>query len=169
MAVKLLSKLGYTVVAVSGKVEKHSWLKELGASNVIGRSEVNDESDKPLLPALWSGAVDTVGGNTLATILRSTQIGGCVAACGLVGGAELPLTVYPFILRGVTLAGIDSAWCAREHRIEFWQQLAGEWKLDALAELAREVALDELEPEIARMLQGGQTGRVVVRLGSNPA
>ena len=162
MAVKLLSKLGYTVVAVSGKVERHSWLKELGASNVIGRGEVNDESDKPLLPALWSGAVDTVGGNTLATILRSTQISGCVAACGLVGGAELPLTVYPFILRGVTLAGIDSAWCAREHRIEIWQQLAGEWKLDGLDAIAATFDLTQVDEHVQRILNGQVTGRILI-------
>ncbi len=161
-AVQFLAHLGYAVTAVSGKPDKKDWLMSLGAEHIIDRKEVNDDSDKPLLSARWAGAVDTVGGNTLATLLRATDRQGCVAACGLVGGTELPLTVYPFILRGVTLAGIDSGWCPMPRRREIWQHLAGDWKLPNLSALARKVSLKDLEPEIQSMLKGQHAGRTVV-------
>ena len=101
LAVAILAKLGYDVAAVTGKRDQHDWLRRLGASTVLGREEVVDDSDRPLLGSRWAAAVDTVGGKPLSTILRSMQHRGCVAACGLVAGADLQLTVYPFILRGV--------------------------------------------------------------------
>ena len=105
-----------------------------------------------------------MGGNTLATILRSTDYRGCVTACGLVAGTDLPLTVYPFILRGVTLAGIDSAKCPREPRLEIWKKLSGEWNVsDKLSALAREVTLSDVPREVAAMLKGENHGRVLVR------
>lgn len=162
IAVKLLSKLGYTVVAVSGKPEKRAWLRQLGAATVIGRQQVDERSGKPLLSTRWAGALDTVGGNTLATILRATRLGGCVAACGLVGGTALSLTVYPFILRGITLVGIDSAWCPRERRTEIWQKLAGPWKLDGLEEISMKVPLSHVDDRVEKMLAGQAAGRVVV-------
>jgi putative YhdH/YhfP family quinone oxidoreductase len=116
LAVGLLAKLGFQTVAVTGKPDCHARLRQWGARDVIGREAVVDASGKPLLPARWAGAVDTVGGATLSTIVRQTLKRGCVTACGLVGGTDLALTVYPFILRGVTLAGIDSAWCPLERR-----------------------------------------------------
>lgn len=164
LAVKLLAKLGYQVVAVSGKKDKYDWLKELGAVRVIGREEVVDDSKRPLLKAQWAGAVDTVGGETLATILRSTKLGGCVTACGLVGGDKLPTTVYPFILRGVTLCGIDSAWCPREKRSLIWQKLGGEWELDGLNDITTTVNLDEIGDLVPEILAGKIAGRVVVRI-----
>lgn len=162
IALLLLSKLGYQVVAVTGKVERHDWLKSMGAQRVIGRREVLDASAKPLLSSRWSGAIDSVGGPMLASILRSTARDGCVAACGLVGGIELSLTVMPFILRGVTLAGVDSAWFPRDRRLEIWQKLAGPWKLDRLSELATRVALSKIAGPVQRILAGGISGRVVV-------
>src|SRR5262249_242133 len=111
IAVAILAKLGYRVAAVSGKAERHDWLRAVGAAKVLGRDEVDDTSAQPLLKSRWAAAVDTVGGVPLAMIIRSLEHRGCVAACGLVAGTELPLSVYPFILRGVTLAGIDSAKC----------------------------------------------------------
>lgn len=164
VAIAILAKLGYRVVAVSGKPEQADLLKQLGADRVIPRQDLDDRSDAPLLNAKWAAAVDTVGGNTLATIIRSLDHRGCVAACGLVGGAELPLTVYPFILRGVTLFGIDSAKCPREPRLEVWKKLAGEWDVsDQLAPLAREVTLSQVPHEVELMLAGKNHGRILVR------
>lgn len=164
LAVMLLAKLGYTCVAVTGKSEKHGWLQSLGARRIIGRQEVDDKSDTPLLKSQWAGGVDTVGGNPLTTILRSTKIGGCVTACGLVAGTHLSLTVFPFILRGITLAGIDSAWCPRDRRLEIWEKLAGEWRLDRLDEIATTVELDRLDDGVQEMLNGKSSGRLVIRL-----
>jgi putative YhdH/YhfP family quinone oxidoreductase len=166
IAVKLMAKLGYSVVAVSGKSEKHSWLTELGAARIVSRAEVVNESKKPLLSTRWAGAVDTVGGDTLATLLRSTKPAGCVAACGLVGGADLSLTVYPFILRGVTLEGIDSVWCARGRRTETWRRLAQEWKLDGLDSICSRIKLQEVDDYVPRILAGEITGRIVIDLSA---
>jgi NADPH:quinone reductase-like Zn-dependent oxidoreductase len=107
-------------------------------------------------------AVDTVGGQPLATILRSVEHRGCVAACGLVSGADLQLTVYPFILRGVTLAGIDSAKCPRPERLEIWKKLAGPWRAPRLNELAHEITLDELPDRVGKILAGQLVGRTIV-------
>lgn len=165
VAVALLAKAGYRPVASTGKTAAHDLLRRLGATRIISREEVNDASDKPLLAPRWAGAVDTVGGPTLAALVRSATRFGCVTACGLVGGVELPLTVYPFILRGVELIGIDSVECAYARRVQVWQKLAGEWKLDHLDALATEITLDELPPHIEQILHGQSTGRVMVRIG----
>jgi putative YhdH/YhfP family quinone oxidoreductase len=162
LAVAILARLGYDVAAVTGKHEQHDWLRRLGANAILDRDEVVDDSDRPLLGSRWAAAVDTVGGKPLATILRSMQHRGCVAACGLVAGADLKLTVYPFILRGATLAGVDSAKCPRPQRLEMWQKLAGPWRIDRLNELANEVTLDELPNGIEKILSGQIVGRTVV-------
>lgn len=162
LAVALLAKLGYQVNAISGKPEQASLLQQLGATQVLPREAANDDSDKPLLPARWSAAVDTVGGNTLATLLRSTSHRGCVAACGLARGPELPMTVYPFILRGVTLAGIDSAQCPRASRLEIWQHLATDWQLDGLEKITRQISLADVPNAAADMLAGKNFGRTLV-------
>lgn len=162
LSVMILGKLGYRVVAVTGKPEMHDRLRAWGAARIIAREEVVSDSPKPLLNASWAGAVDTVGGRTLATILRATQLDGCVAACGLVGGTDLPLTVYPFILRGVTLAGIDSASCPREPRLAIWKRLAGEWKPENLESVVTVSTLAGLSEHVPKMLQGQVSGRVLV-------
>jgi putative YhdH/YhfP family quinone oxidoreductase len=162
LAVVILAKLGYDVAAVTGKREQHDWLRQLGARTILGRDEVIDTSDRPLLSARWAAAVDTVGGRPLATILRSIDHRGCVAACGLVAGAELVLTVYPFILRGVTLAGIDSAKCPRPQRLEMWQKLAGPWRVEQLERIADEITLDELPDRVQKILAGQIVGRTIV-------
>ncbi len=162
-AVKLLSKLGYKVAASTGKPHLVDWLKQHGAQTVLARQELDDRSDRPLLSARWAGAVDTVGGNTLATILRATRPGGCVTACGLVGGANLNLTVYPFILRGVTLQGVDTAGISREYRSQLWQRLATLWRIGDLEKLSYVVPFEGLTNEIARILRGEIAGRVVVK------
>ncbi len=163
-AVKLLARLGYTVVASTGKSDRASWLRENGAAEVISREDLNDESQRPLLKGRFAGGVDTVGSNTLSTILRSTQIGGCVTACGLAGGADLPISVYPFILRGVALQGVDTANIAPEYRRELWGKLAGDWLLDGLEELNEIVALSELQEKVKQILAGQVAGRTVVEI-----
>jgi acrylyl-CoA reductase (NADPH) len=162
IAVAILAKLGYDFQAVTGKPERHDWLRRLGAHTILSRQEVLDDTDRPLLTARWAAAVDTVGGQPLATILRSVQHRGCVAACGLVAGIELHLTVHPFILRGITLAGIDSAKCPRPERLAIWQQLAGPWKIDQLDDIADEISLDELPDRVQKILAGQIVGRTIV-------
>ena len=164
LAVKLLAKLGYTVVAVTGKPQLESLLKEWGAARIIGRGDVLNSTDRPMLAAKWAGAVDTVGGETLATIIRETKPYSVVAACGLVGGANLPLTVHPFILRGVTLAGIGSALLPYDRRLDIWNKLSGSWRLGGLESLAMTVGLPQLEEQIQRILRGEIVGRTVVAL-----
>lgn len=166
MSVMLLAKLGYSVVAVTGKPQEHDRLIHLGAARVIARGDVDDDSGKPMLAAKWAGAVDSVGGNTLATLLRQTNNGGCVAACGLVGGVEVPLTVYPFLLRGVTLSGIDSAWFPYDRRTELWRNLAGPWRLDYVDEITTEISLEQLDEFVKKVLAGENVGRVIVSLPS---
>ena len=162
LSVAILARLGYEVVAVTGKPDAHDFLRQLGAAHVIGRDEVTDDGRKPLLAERWAGGVDTVGGAVLTNLLRSTQHRGCVTACGLVAGTDLPLSVYPFILRGVTLAGIDSAQCPMAARREIWTKLAGEWKPDDLASLATRIDLSQLDEKIADILAGSIRGRVLV-------
>jgi len=164
LAVALLAKLGYHVVAVSGKPQAHERLKTLGARRVVGREEVSDTTRKPMLSPRWAGAIDTVGGNTLATLVRSLEHDGCVAACGLVGGFDLPLTVYPFILRGASIIGIDSVQCPLESRTRIWRKLAHGWKppkLDMV--VSEEVRLKGLAGAIERILAGKTLGRVLVQ------
>src|SRR5262245_20178876 len=164
LAVKLLAKLGYAVVAVTGKPQLEARLKSWGAVRVIGRADVLNTTDRPLLSARWAGAVDTVGGQTLATIVRETKTNGVVSACGLVGGTDLNLTVHPFILRGVTLAGIGSALLPYDRRLEIWRKLSHEWRLDGLDELTATLGLADLEGAIQKMLRGEMVGRTVVRI-----
>ena len=164
LAVRLLARLGYTVVAVTGKPQLESRLKEWGASRIISRGDVVNTTDRPMLAAKWAGAVDTVGGETLATIIRETKPYGVVSACGLVGGANLPLTVHPFILRGVTLAGIGSSLLPTNRRGAIWRNLSGPWKLDGLESLATTVRLPQLEEQIERILRGEVVGRTLVQL-----
>jgi acrylyl-CoA reductase (NADPH) len=164
LAVMLLAKLGYKVVAVSGKKDRAGWLTDRGASKVIGREEIADDARKPMLGSKYAGAVDTVGGATLTAVIKSLQQRGCVAACGLVGGAELPLTVYPFILRGVTLAGVDSAWCPDDSRAEIWRHLSTDWKPDRLSDIGSSIDLDSAADAVQRILKGEIVGRVVVRV-----
>jgi putative YhdH/YhfP family quinone oxidoreductase len=162
LAVAILAKLGYEVAAVTGKTGEHAWLHRLGAAKILGRKDVVDTSDRPLLSARWAAAIDTVGGQPLATIVRSTQHRGCVAACGMVAGNNVPLTVYPFILRGVTLAGIDSAKCPRPQRLEMWEKLAGPWRVERLDEFAETVTLDVLPKSAKEILAGEIVGRTLV-------
>ena len=163
MAVAILARLGYAVCAASSK--DTAFLLGLGAKTVITRAEVNDANGRPLLKTRWAGVIDTVGGNTLATAIKSTAHRGIVTCCGNVASPDLQLTVFPFILRGVTLVGIDSQNLPMDERVAIWQRLAHEWKPAQLGTMGREVTLASVEGEIARILQGGQQGRVVIKLG----
>ena len=164
VAVAILAKLGYQVAAVTGKPEAHEYLRKLGAQRIVSRQEVDDRGDKPLLSQRWAGAVDTVGGNILTTVLRATRYRGCVTAVGLTGGNQVSMTVYPFILRAVTLAGIDASECPLPLRHAMWRLLGGSWKPDTLELMARTVGLAELPERVDDILAGRITGRVAVRL-----
>jgi putative YhdH/YhfP family quinone oxidoreductase len=165
LAVAIYSRAGFRVVAATGKKDAHAWLQELGAAEVVDRSEVDESSDRPLLKGRWAAVMDTVGGSVLATGLKSTLYGAGVACCGLVASAELNTSVYPFILRGVALYGVDSAQCPMPVRTRLWQRLAGEWKPHALDRIAHACDLDGLSGEIDKILAGRQRGRVLVDLG----
>jgi putative YhdH/YhfP family quinone oxidoreductase len=165
LAVAILAHLKYDVHAVTGKADAADYLRGIGAREILSREAVWDTSDRPLLSARWKAAVDTVGGNMLATIIRQTDHRGCVTACGLVAGTDLPLTVYPFILRGVTLAGIDSAKCPMPQRRAIWDKLAEDWKVPCLQAIGHEISLRELPESVDAILQGRVRGRMVVRSG----
>ena len=166
LSVAILARLGYTVAAATGKTHEAQFLFDLGATAVVDRNDVDDAGGRPLLAERWAGVVDTVGGNILATALKSTRRRGIVACCGLVASADLKTSVYPFILRGVSLHGIDSAECPMPERTDIWKKIAGPWKIDASDDLVMECGLETLEPEIQRMLKGQQKGRVVVNLNA---
>ena len=163
-AVAILSKLGYEVVASTGKVDQVGYLISLGARETLSRLEMADTSGKALLKEKWAGVVDAVGGTILSTAIRSTMHGGSVAACGNASSPDLPLTVFPFILRGVQLLGIDSSQCPASERRELWDAIAGPWKPDRLAWMASECSLRDLNSRIDEMMQGRITGRVVINL-----
>jgi acrylyl-CoA reductase (NADPH) len=164
MAVRMLAHLGYEVVAVSGKSAQFEKLLELGAHHALTRQAVIDVSSRPLLSARWAGAVDTVGGTMLENLLRATRYGGCVTACGLVAGADLSMTVYPFLLRGVSLCGIASADCPYGKRQSIWELLAGAWRPDSLEQWVLEVDLKGLPTAVEQILHGQVVGRVVVKV-----
>jgi putative YhdH/YhfP family quinone oxidoreductase len=164
MAVAILRKAGYSVTASTGKSDQGQFLTDLGAEEVIGREDLTDPSGKLLLKGQWAGVVDTVGGEMLATAIKSTSQRGVVTTCGNVASHELNINVYPFILRGVTLVGIDSASCPMKRRRLVWEKMSGEWKLDTFEQMCRTVSLEGLDPEIDIILKGGQVGRVLVDL-----
>lgn len=161
IAVALLGKLGYRVAAVSGKADAKDYLLELGAAEVISREEMS-QVPRALETQRWAGAVDTVGGTMLARVLAETSYGGCVAACGLAGGADLPTTVMPFILRNISLRGVDSVSCPVERRKVAWQRLVSDLPGSALGEIGRVVGLAEI-PEVAEQITNGKIrGRIIV-------
>ncbi|MBD3288438.1 acryloyl-CoA reductase [candidate division KSB1 bacterium] len=166
VAIGILAKLGYTVIASTGKSSKHDFIKKLGASSIVDRDAVQEDSGRPLLKSRWAGAVDTVGGNTLTTIVKSIQQQGSVAACGVVAGPKLELTVFPFILRGVRLLGIDSAMCPHDLRRDIWAKLADEWKPAHLESLVTTIHLKDLDSAVASILKGQNVGRTVVKISN---
>ena len=165
IAVGVLAKLGFNVVAATGKTEK-DFLTGLGAKSIISREEANDTSGRPLQKGRWAGVVDTVGGNILATAIKTAKYGGLVTACGNAMSADLAVSVYPFILRGVSLLGVDSVEIPMNTRARAWQKLAQDWKLDLSGDIISECGLEELSPKIDQILKGGIRGRVVVNLNA---
>jgi acrylyl-CoA reductase (NADPH) len=164
IAVSILAKAGYEVTAVNGIVDEKDFLLEIGAKEVISIEEAIDSSGRPMLKGLWAGGIDTVGGEILATTIKSTKDHGAVTCCGNVGSHDLPLNVYPFILRGVTLMGIDSQNCPMPMRLKVWHKIAGEWKLEHLELLTTEVPLEGLNQRIDLILQRKHKGRTIVKL-----
>jgi len=160
----ILAKLGYEVTAATGKTEAEAYFNNLGVKNIIDRKELDDDSAKMLLKEKWSGVIDTVGGNLLSTAIKSTRYGGAVTCCGNVASAKLDLNVYPFILRGVSLFGIDSVQCKRGLREEIWQKIASDWKIEQLDDFSNQVILNDLNEQIDKMLAGDSKGRVIVKI-----
>jgi len=165
VAVALLSKLGYQVVAVTGKPEQTDYLMRLGASSVMARSELSAPG-KPLQKERWSGVIDALGSHTLVNALAQTRYGGVVAACGLAQGMDLPGSVAPFILRGVTLAGIDSVMAPLEQRRLAWDRLARDLDPGLLEQMLEEVPLSGAIAKAQALMAGQVRGRIVVRLGA---
>lgn len=165
IAAKILIKLGYSVVVSTGKLEEQKdALLNLGVKDVIHRSEVDDNSGRPLLRPRWAGVIDTVGGNTLSTAIKTTNYCGAVTTCGNAGGIEFTSSVYPFILKGVTLYGIDSVECPMNIRLKIWDLLSNEWKLDDLDDMVNVVSLEELNNSIDLIMAGKHVGRTVIDL-----
>ncbi|MGO6984285.1 acrylyl-CoA reductase (NADPH) [Rhizobium leguminosarum] len=161
IAIALLSELGYRVVASTGRLEEADYLRELGAADVIDRQTLS-EPGKPVASERWAGAVDSVGSHTLANLLAQTQYRGVVTACGLAQGLDLPATVLPFILRNVTLAGIDSVNAPQAVRVEAWSRLASDLDLKKLARTTKVIGLAEVPDVARRILEGQVQGRTVV-------
>lgn len=167
LAVQMLSQLGYRVVAFTGKDSEHDYLKALGANEILPRAEVDLHSQRPLEKAQWAGALDAVGGATLAWLARTMQQDGAIASFGNAGGAELHTTVFPFILRGVKLLGVDSAATAMPLRRQLWQRLARELKPRQLARLAHSVPFADLPEVFPAMIRGETRGRAVVQIAGD--
>jgi putative YhdH/YhfP family quinone oxidoreductase len=164
LAVAILAKAGYSVTAATGKLDESDYLKGLGATEVIARSAVTEGSERPMMKPKWAGVVDCVGGETLAAAIKATIPLGSVTCCGLVGSPDLPINVFPFILRGVRLIGIDSAEYPMASRLKVWQKLANDWKLGSLESMVDEVTLTGLEEKIQGMLKGNLKRRALVNL-----
>jgi acrylyl-CoA reductase (NADPH) len=163
VAIAVLSRLGYSVIASTGRMSEAPYLKALGAAEVIDRNELSGPA-KPLARERWAGGIDSVGSTTLANLLSMTKYGGAIAACGLAAGMDLPTSVAPFILRGVCLLGIDSVMCPIEQRKTAWSRLASDLDRAKLTEITHEIGLDGVIDAGARILAGQVRGRIVVKI-----
>ena len=164
LSVSILSKLGYDVVAITGKEKERDYLINLGAKEILLRTEIENFQKKPLLKPLFAGGIDTVGGVILENIIKSTNSMGVVTCCGNVASPKLDLTVFPFILRGVTLIGIDSQNYPMKYRTKVWEMLSDKWKPKQLDDTCSEIRLEEIPQKVELMLQGKLKGRTVVKL-----
>ncbi|MDD4033693.1 MAG: YhdH/YhfP family quinone oxidoreductase [Bacteroidales bacterium] len=165
-AVEILSGLGFEVWAASGK-QNEEYLKSLGASKILAREEINDTSGKALLRPSWAGAFDTVGGNILATLVKGCKKLGSVTTCGNVAGAELPVTVFPFILNGINLLGINAADTPMNQRLNIWKQLSGGWKPRQLESIGNVITPEQIGEALEAMRNGSHSGRFVIRHEEN--
>lgn len=164
IAVSILSKLGFNVTAISGKEDKIPFLKDLGAKEVILRGDFDVENKRPMGSEKYDGVVDTVGGNILAEALKVIKYDGVATCCGLTSSHELPTNVFPFILRGVRLIGIDSVEAKREKKEAAWEKVAGDFKIDTLEALTNEISLDEIKEAYEALLAGKAVGRYLVKI-----
>ncbi|KAB7884391.1 YhdH/YhfP family quinone oxidoreductase [Poseidonibacter ostreae] len=164
IAVSILNKIGFDVVAISGKEEKIDYLKKIGATEVILRDTFNEESKKPMMGEKYAGVVDTVGGEILANALKYIKYDGVATCCGLTSSHELNTNVFPFILRGVRLIGIDSVECKLEKKQAAWEKIASKWKVDTLDSITNEISLDEIKDAYELLLAGKAVGRYVVKI-----
>lgn len=164
LSIMLFNSNGYNVTASTGKSDKHKYLRKLGARKILSREDVDDKKNKPLWKEMWDGAIDTVGGNTLATVIKAIKYDGAVCSCGLTQNYIFESTVYPFILRSVNLLGIASAETPMKIRKQIWEKLAGKWKIQNLEDIVIETSLNELSEKIDSILEGKITGRVLVKV-----
>lgn len=164
LAVAILAKIGYEVIAVTGKMDQESFLKNLGAAKVVDREWITEVKDSPMLTARWSAAIDTVGGEMLDAVIRQTDHNGVVACCGNILGGKLETSIYPLILRGISIMGIDSGNCLMKDRIEIWSKLANKWQPSNLESMSHKCGLSDLPEEIEIILKGNQLGRTLIDL-----
>ena len=164
IAVSILAKSGYRVAAVNGVVDESDYLRDIGAQEVISIEDATDTSGRPLLKSRWAGSIDTVGGEMLATTIKTVNPNGTVTCCGNVASHDLPLNVYPFILRGVTLIGIDSQNCPMPIRTQIWEKIASDWKIEWLEKLTTEAPFSALDEKIELMRQGKHKGRTIINI-----
>ncbi|MDF7799453.1 YhdH/YhfP family quinone oxidoreductase [Pontiellaceae bacterium B1224] len=162
LSIAILAKLGFDVSAISGKQTEHDFLRRLGASEVIDRKEYEEENERPMMRGEYAGGIDTVGGSILGNMIKATQPMGVVTCCGNVASAKLNLTVFPFILRGVSLVGIDSQNYPMAYRETVWEKLSKDWKPESLMDVYTKILLDELSAHIDLMLNGKLKGRTIV-------
>jgi acrylyl-CoA reductase (NADPH) len=163
VAIAVLAKLGFAVIAATGRPQEADYLRKLGATEIIGREELTG-AVRPLAKERWAGGIDSVGSVPLANVLSMTRYGGAIAACGLAGGLDLPTTVAPFILRGVSLFGIDSVMCPKPHRRTAWQRLARDLDRGKLAEMTTEIRLAEVPDAARQIVQGQVRGRTLIKI-----
>jgi len=167
IAVAILAKSGYEVAAVTTKLNEAPYLRQIGAQEIISTADADDQSSRPLLKPRWAGVVDTVGGNILSTAIKATRYGGTITCCGNVTSGELHTSIYPFILNGISLLGIDSVNCPTGLRLRIWDKLAGDWKLDHLETITTELPnLEALNERIGLILQGKHRGRDIVKISN---
>ncbi len=167
IAVAILAKLGFHVLALTGKTDAKQFLSDLGAKEILSRDQALDKSGKGLLPGRWAGVVDTVGGELLDSAIRQTKLEGAVASCGNVTSGELRTSIYPFILRGVALLGINSAFTPMELRQTIWKRLATDWKPEQLERIVTEVPLQKLDPFFEAILNGNVKGRILIKVAGS--
>lgn len=164
LSLSILNKLGYHTVAITGKATEIDFLKSIGANEVIMRKDFENIDNKPLLKPIYAGGIDTVGGIILQNIIKATNPMGAVTCCGNVASPKLEITVFPFILRGITLIGIDSQNYPMSYRVEVWHKLSNTWKTDTLSDAVTEISLNELNKKIDLMLKGQLKGRTIIKL-----
>ncbi|MBU3014856.1 YhdH/YhfP family quinone oxidoreductase [Poseidonibacter lekithochrous] len=164
ISVSILNKLGFNVIAISGKEEKIPFLKEIGANEVILRNDFNEQSIKPMMGEKYAGVIDTVGGEILANALKYIKYDGVATCCGLTSSHELNTNVFPFILRGVRLIGIDSVEAKIEKKIAAWEKIASDFKVDTVENLTNEIGLNEIKEAYAKLLEGKAVGRYLVKI-----